>query len=316
MSKTIQYTRGEIGAAESSTTSASDLVPGGGADQKIGGLAAPCAPAPWQVNRAGIAPLTKTGLRDRHRQRGVGDQRLWLAEQAAAAQQQAACQQARQPPVSPAAAAAISTPAHAASPCPVRLRRRRSRTALHPTPEPAGRHPVRTPATDALPIGLVRLARRPEHDLVPGRHRGAPRPRRSLPSWPPPPAGVRASEPSPPAAAAGSAGCRRGRSVTTARHRRGSAGHGARAIAVRCRGRVICVSLAAAEQRPCARVAAPDRRTGCAAATDRRHRGRRPAALGERDRGPLFLRQAQPDRLIVVRDDMPPPRIVDPLGGA
>ena len=38
MSNTIQYSRGVIGVAASSTTRASDFVPGGMPDQKIGGV--------------------------------------------------------------------------------------------------------------------------------------------------------------------------------------------------------------------------------------------------------------------------------------
>src|SRR5262245_17105131 len=58
MLKTIQYSRGVIGASESSTTSASDLVCGGIPDQKIGGL----SPLPWQVYCGAMAPWTIIGL--------------------------------------------------------------------------------------------------------------------------------------------------------------------------------------------------------------------------------------------------------------
>src|SRR5450755_58067 len=56
--KTIQYTRGVIGAAASSTTRAMDLVPGGITDQRIGGL----WPAPWQVYCEDMVPCSTIGL--------------------------------------------------------------------------------------------------------------------------------------------------------------------------------------------------------------------------------------------------------------
>src|SRR5215469_3745927 len=154
-----------MGAPESSTTRASDLVPSGAPDQKIGGL----SPVPWQVNRAGMTPPVNSGL---------------LTDMSRGASALRGCGLPSSPqPVSTSALAAMTASRAAAG-------RRRS-SALRRTLVLSllvsgralaagrslrrGRHGV--PASSA---SLVRLTRGSEHDLVPGRHRRAPWPTRLL----------------------------------------------------------------------------------------------------------------------------------------
>src|SRR5215469_11510043 len=156
---------------------------------------------------------------------------------------------------------------------------------------------------------LVLLSRRPEHDLVPGWYRCAPGPAASRLL------GRNGGRLRPIVSARG--GGRRGGGIWPSRSVGWDAGtfrHGVRIgrdglPPGRTRagqpGSAPAVILAA-----CVGV------LKMLPGSDRRHRRAGPLALGEHDRGPLILREAEADGLVVVGDNVPLARVVDPLSGA